>query len=62
LPATQAVHESAGPVNPALQAADTQAVPPLGEVEPAGQVMHVVAPLLEYVFEGHEKHCLVVES
>jgi len=44
-PATQAVHGPPfGPVNPALQAVDTQAVAPLGEVEPAGHVMHALAP------------------
>ena len=45
LPAVQAVHgPPSGPVNPALQAVDTQAVPPLGEVEPAGHVRHALAP------------------
>jgi hypothetical protein len=44
-PATQAVHGPPfGPVNPALQAVATQAVPPLGEVEPAGHVRHALAP------------------
>jgi hypothetical protein len=47
-PATQAVHGPPfGPVNPALQAVDTQAVTdelPLGEVEPAGHARHALAP------------------
>ncbi len=43
-PATQAVQEPAGPVKPALQGGNTQAltdVLPLGEVVPAGQVTHL---------------------
>lgn len=47
-PATQAVHGPAsGPVNPALHAIVTQAVAdelPVGEVLPAGQVMHALIP------------------
>ncbi len=51
-PATQAVHgPPLGPVNPALQAVPTQAATdelPLGEVEPAGHVIHALAPVSEY--------------
>ncbi len=50
-PATQPVHvPPSGPVNPALQGMDTQAVfdeLPLGEVVPAGQVMHALAPTID---------------
>ncbi len=63
-PATQAVHgPPSGPVKPALQAEVIQAVTdelPLGEMEPAGQVMHVVeivAPVLvEYVPDPQSVH------
>ena len=43
-PATQAVQEPAGPVKPALQGGNTQALTdtlPLGEVVPVGQVKHL---------------------
>jgi len=50
-PATQPVHvPPSGPVNPALQGMDTQAVfdeLPLEEVVPAGQVMHALAPTID---------------
>ena len=61
LPATQAVHEPAGPVNPALQVVSppTHTLAPAVDVLPAGQAVHVVAPLFEYVFAGQLLQVLI---